>query len=607
MGLAKDFFSVFNTKQRTTLFLLVLFVIVLAILQTTGVGAILPVVTLLVKPEVLLNHPLGELIYQYTGAASTGDFTVLLLMGYSLIYISLQLASSLFNYLQYKFVNYFQLSLSTRMLNGYLANDYLFFLRQNTSVLLKNITQESRTFSCTLVFNILKLLSNGLILLAVALFLIIVAPETALPAFALGGVAYFTLYKSVQRKLQHWSEERDKHLTELNKTAHQALSGAKEIIVCGCEDKYIQDYYNTAIPYEQLNIRYHTISASLPLWMNTAVFGGAVIILGTMQWYGIDVATHLPVLAMIGVGLSRILPLITNIFNALFTIRYYAKSFDTVVSAMKELESVVVESKLKMKETETIPPLSNSISLQDVHFSYRKTSSEILRGVNFTISKGTKVALVGESGAGKSTIMDVLLGLLWSNSGHVKIDGRPLNRDNATSWREQVGYVPQQTFILDSTLRENIAFGLNAEDIDDDEVLTAIRKSKLDNLLATLNEGLDTQLGERGARLSGGEMQRVGIARALYRNPAILILDEPTSSLDAITEQQIINEMIALEKITVIIISHRISSVKFCDSIIVFEKGAVACEGEYDFLVENCAIFESMDNAWGELPTKTTS
>lgn len=598
MNLAKKFLSVFEAKHKATLLMLILFVVFLAAIQASGVGAILPVVTLLVKPDLILNHPLGARAYEFLHVSSVGEFTLALLIGYCLIYITIQISSSLLNYLQYRFVNSFQLDISTRMLKGYLANDYLFFLRHNTAVLLKNITQESRTFTCTLTFNLLKLFSNMLILAAIGLFLLFVAPMATLAAALAGGLLYLILVKGLQKKMLRWAVKRDEKLGRLNLVAHQALTGAKEIKIWGCEDKFIGDYYAEAYPYEKLNTVYHTINSCLPLWMNTVVFGGGVGILAIMQWQGLDITTYLPLLAMIGVGFSRVLPLVTNILNAFMTIRYYWKSFHNVIDAMNDLGDESCQAAQEAADGE-LPRMAREVVLENIRFRYPGVEEDAIHGISLKVEKGGKVALVGESGAGKSTAMDLIMGLLEPASGNMAMDGQSINAGNLKGWRRQIGYVPQQTYILDDTLRANIAFGVPPEEIDDQRVREVVKAANIENVVNKLDKGLDTRLGERGARLSGGESQRVGIARALYRNPGILILDEPTSSLDPVIEQRIINEMLMLKDITVIIVSHRIASVKFCDSIAVFDQGTIVCRGDYDSLVENCPRFREMAGAWG--------
>lgn len=594
MNTIKRIWVLFNSTQKKQSISLLFFIILLALIQASGAGAILPIVSMLIQPDLFMQHPIGQMLFQMSGTKTVGDFTVFLLICYGALYISMQLGNSYLNYRQYKFVYDYQLSIATKMLRGYLHKDYQFFIRQNSAVLLRNVITESRCYTCTFVYYILYLLSNATIGATLFLVLLFVAPKLTL-AISLASICAYRLgIKKVQSTLKEWAEERNVRSSQMNLVAHQCLAGAKEIKVHGCEDKYIQEYYSEALPYEWLSTKYHTVNSSIPHLISAAVFCVVIAALAILSSTGVNITQFLPLLALLGVGFSRVLPLALNMFNAVFTLRFYWESFETVSEAMKDLRS--------QQESTLSPPLSlpfqNVITLDKCFYKYPDSTGEALRDVSLSIAKGSKCALVGESGSGKSTAVDILLGLMRPQSGAVRIDGVELSEDNVRAWRDKIGYVSQSTFILDATLEQNIAFGAPANVIDQCNLERAIRLACLDKLVKGLPDGVKTSLGDRGIRISGGEMQRVGIARALYRNPEILILDEPTSSLDSITEKQIIDDVLALDKaMTIVIITHRLASVRFCNTLYLLDKGSVVGSGDYDSLLETCPAFKSMDEA----------
>lgn len=487
-----------------------------------------------------------------------------------------------------------QVAVGARMLAGTLARDYPYFLGQNSAVLLKNLTSEVSFLTGGVVIPAISVLTQSLIAVSIAALLALATPGMALLAGGVVAGLTVLLYTSINRHLTHWGKVRESLLSEMNALAHQALSGIKTVKATGCEEVYVDEFVRVGKDYAMLNTRYQTAAATPPLLIELLLFGG---ISGIMFYYaatGRDMTALLPLLGVVGVAAYRLIPAARRIFTDLVTIRYYLPSFAVVERELLAAERVRA-ALASTPDDVPLPPLARAIELDGVSFRYPDATEQVIHAIDLEIRAGEHVALVGGSGSGKTTTLDLLLGLLQPTQGQVRVDGVPLTRANLRPWLAQIGYVSQQVFLADGTLRENIAFGVAPAEIDDALLEEVVRQARLDALVDTLPEGLATRVGENGARLSGGERQRVAIARALYRRPRVLVLDEATSALDAITEHEVNAGVLAgCEGITVVIVAHRLSTVRECDRICLLKHGRVAAEGTYRQLVEGDAEFAEM-------------
>jgi ATP-binding cassette, subfamily B, bacterial PglK len=317
---------------------------------------------------------------------------------------------------------------------------------------------------------------------------------------------------------------------------------------------------------------------------------------GVMLFYalrGMNILAILPTLGLLAVGAFRVLPAARKIFADVVAVRFFWPSVEVVYGQLRAAEATAA---LPPGDAgEPLPPLQREIRLENVDYRYPDAHQPVLRGVSISIPAGTHLALVGGSGSGKSTVVDVLTGLLEPGHGALTVDGQPVTRGNVRSWLAQIGYVSQQVFLSDGTLRDNIAFGVPRAAVDEVLLASVVRQAHLEPLVQSLPDGLDTRVGENGVRLSGGERQRVAIARALYRRPRVLVLDEATSALDTVTEQRVNAEVLAAcEGITVVIVAHRLSTVRGCNPILLMSRGRVEAWGSYDELVARSPAFAEM-------------
>ncbi|MBI9079542.1 MAG: ABC transporter ATP-binding protein [Pseudodesulfovibrio sp.] len=586
--------SIFSGKEKKQFFFLLCFTVVVALILATGVGAVLPLVSMFVNPDLLLNNEWGHRIYTLLGGGSLDSFTLKLLLGYGVLYVVIQLSLVLLNFFQNWFVQNLLYEFRTKILSGYLQKKYEFFLTKNSAILLTNTVNETGIFITSLVMSILNVLTNLFILVIVGVALALVDYRVALFASFAGGGLFFAANKLLKNRIDSWGKQRGDLFSQINKTAHLVLTGINLIKVHDSGDAFLDKFRSQQRDYKATSIKYGTVSASFSHIAHLLVFGAGLMALFISKVYGYNLIGAMPNLIFYGVGFSRIFPAAVILFSSVMSIQYYWNSFEKIKEAVVDIDSSEMlegsSNGLQLEE------LAQSIETVGLQYGYPQAEAQTLKGVDLSIRKREHVAFIGKSGSGKSTLVNLLLGLTVPSHGTITVDGAELNNDSIMSWRKQIGYVPQENFLIDGTFRENIAFGIPTAEIDEERLVETVRQARLDVLVGRHPEGLDTEVGERGVRLSGGERQRVCIARALYRKPQVLIMDEPTSALDPITERGIINDVLESNtEITIIIVTHRLASVRRCDMIYLFEDGKVESRGKYQDLLAISERFESMD------------
>jgi ABC-type multidrug transport system fused ATPase/permease subunit len=567
---------------------------VLAGLELVTIGGV-PSLVAMLTPGDRPNTPGLSLAYSLSGANTPTSFVWRFGLVLLMLFILKVVLSAATSYRQFAFSYRVQMALGRRMLDRLLAHDYAFFLEQNSAILLKNVTSEVLTFTGGVLIPLLQLASQAMILVTIVALLAWASPITAALTVGVIGGVIATLYFGIQRRLVTWGLIRETRLAELNRVAHQALAGVKAVKTTGSERLFLDEFMRHGREYARSNTLYQTAAATPPLLIELALFGGGIAVMLFEFAHGRDVRTLLPLLTLIGVAAYRILPAARLIFAHIVTIRYNLRSLDVIIEAL-EGWAVPGNSRTTAVTSVTPAPLTNEIRLCRVSYRYAGADREAVDEVTACIRAGEHVAFVGSSGAGKTTLMDLILGLLAPTAGSIEIDGRQLDAELRPRWQRTIGYVPQQVFLADATLRENIAFGVPANRVDDEAVRAAVERACLSSLVARLPRGLQTAVGENGARLSGGERQRVAIARALYSAPSVLILDEATSALDAVTERDINDELLrGAHGLTIVIVAHRLSTVRNCDRLVLLKDGRIDAEGSYGELVKESEVFAEME------------
>ncbi len=549
------------------------------VLETLGIGAILPVLSSLTQsPESSENFFL-DVIRNSFNIQSDRSLILLMLFGLFCIYLLKSLFLLFLTFYQSKYIFGIQEKLSYQFFKGYLSESYEFHLSRNSSDLIRNSLSEVTQFTGA-ISNTLSIFSELLVLLGITLLLLFIEPSATIIVIAtmilLGSIyLFFTKGKS-----ERWGNERMFHDGKRIQHLQQGLSGIKEVKISGREQNFLE-IYSTHNSGSANNNRKQAIIVGLPrIFIEFAAISGIVLFIFVYAFDQKEIQQVVPLLGLFGLAAFRIMPSINRIVSSMQSVRF---TLPILHSLHEELVKIRERPLPSHNELDQIN-LSSEIELKNISFSY-KDSGTILQNIDMIIPAGSCVGIIGESGAGKSTLLDLLLGLNQPTSGEILIDGKKLS-DNLRSWQRGIGYVPQEVFLTDDTLKRNIAFGLEEEDIDDEKIASAIKLAKLNSFVDALPNKENTTVGERGVRISGGQKQRIGIARALYENPSILVLDEATSSLDSSTEIEVmssIKELIGTK--TIIIVAHRISTMADSDFLYRIEKGKIGKKLSYQDIV----------------------
>ncbi|HLR32576.1 MAG TPA: ABC transporter ATP-binding protein, partial [Fodinibius sp.] len=470
---------------------------------------------------------------------------------------------------------------------------YIFHLRRNTAELLRNTTQEINVFTNHVVTNLLKMVREGVMALAILIFLFVMEPLITILVISLSGLGAGTFILLNKRKMKEYGLEEQERRSEMIKALNQGLGGIKDARVLNREEEFIDKFRIESYESTRLMAYIRFIQqVPRPVVETTAVLG-MLLVAVVLLWQDRSMETIIPILALFAMGTVRLMPSVQQIVSMYTNLRYNIVSLDPIYDDLKELESYSARF-IEDRKNKSKLKFSDEIELKDLNYRYPGSDEQAITGISITVHKGEAIAFVGSSGAGKTTVVDLILGLLEPNEGEILMDGVNI-QDHLSAWQQNIGYIPQMIYLADETLRSNIAFGLPKDEIDDAKVMQAVKLAQLESMISRLPDGLDTIVGEHGTRLSGGQRQRVGIARALYHDPKVLVMDEATSALDNITEKQITDAIESLKgERTLIMIAHRLTTVKNCDRLYFMEDGKIIQEGTYLDLVNSNVRFREM-------------
>lgn len=565
--------------QKRSLIVLTVLLLIGMMFEMLGLGILLPALSLMLNADIAKEYPS---LKPYLDSMGNPTQAILVLWGMGSLVLLYLIKAIFLVYLTWKqsgFTASLSADLSHKLFLGYLRLPYVFHLQRNSAELLRNIQGEIAMFT-SLSQSIINLTTELSVVFSVALMLVLIEPIGATSiTFFLALFGYIFL-KLTRKKILIWGVDRQHHAGKTGQYLLQGFGGVKEVKLLGREDNFLKEYAEHNNANAHILTRITTLAAVPRLYLELlAVIGLAgLIILMVMQ----NKPVHLlvPTLGIFVAAAFRMIPSVNRLMGYVQSITYAKPVVDVL---FKEF-TTISQNKIETKSQEILT-FEDKIELTDIYFRYADTTSDALKNISISIKKGTSVGFIGQSGSGKSTIVDIILGLLTPSSGKIFVDGKNI-QINLRAWQNQVGYVPQSIYLTDDTLRRNIAFGILPEYIDDSAVARAIEAAQLDAFVAALPEKLETTVGERGVRLSGGQRQRIGIARALYHNPQVLVLDEATSALDNDTEKGVMEALDAMHgSKTLIIVAHRLSTVQNCDMLYRFEKGQVVEAGLPDNLV----------------------
>lgn len=556
-----------RTKLRVTAIVLMMFVG--AGLEAMSVGLIMPFIALLNNPNSVLEHKISRWAYGALNMASPQEFVMWSAGALLFFFVIKNAYLALTLYFQLRFVYKRQILLSRRLFQAYMQSPYIFHLRHNTAELTGNVIHEVVAVCHNVTCQSLMLISELMVIAVLTTVLLFVDFTTTLAAVSLmGGLAY-VFFRVVRNKTSKLGELYQYHHDQIYKWVAQAFGSIKETKLLGCESYFVNAFTDNFRWYSYSQ-RYLGMVSLIPrLFIETLAVVGMLTIAIVMLLQGHLVRSLLPTLALFAVAAYRVMPSFHRIVGMVTMIRYFVPAVNVVYRDLKLLENIGSSAVGSFKDSRTDAriPFEQSIELRGVVYQYPETNSPAIEGVSLIIPKGRSVAFVGATGAGKTTLVDIMIGLLKPTEGEVLVDGKNIH-DDLAGWQRNIGYIPQTIYLCDDTIRRNVAFGLPDDKINDDQVWSALEAAQLKAFVNSLPHKLDTYVGERGARLSGGERQRIGIARCLYHDPEVLVLDEATSSLDTETEQEIARAVETLtENKTLIVIAHRLSTIRNCDAI----------------------------------------
>lgn len=578
IAIATKLLDLLSRRERLQLVGLFAGVLGMAFLEILSIGAVLPFLSVAANPGAIEGNSWLGRAYELLGLASVNDFLIALGLLAFLLLLLTNAALMVTTWAIARFTYGRAHSLGWRLLTHYARRPYAFFLGRNSAALGTNILNEVEQVTQGVLMPALNLLARSIVVLAILGLLLIFDPLLAMLISIVLGGAYIAVFVAVRHWLDRLGDERLAANTDRFKAVNELFGAIKDLKLLGRESTLLREF---ELPSHRFNRNRATalVIGQLPRYLLEVIaFGGVVLIAVYMMARGGDLPELIPVLGLYAFAGYRLMPALQQIFYAATQIRFSAAALDNLHRDLDGWQCDVAPPRLNASSLDGAAlALQRCLELNRVTFTYPGAASSAIDDVTLTIDANTTAGFMGPTGAGKSTLIDIVLGLLGPDSGELSIDGVPLDDTNRRAWQNTIGYVPQHIYLTDDTITANIALGIAAAEIDEAAVHRAAAIAKIDRFIEDdLPAGYATVVGERGIRLSGGQRQRIGIARALYHNPSVLVLDEATSALDNATETDVMDALQALSgQRTILIIAHRLSTLDICDEIYRVDHGTV--------------------------------
>jgi len=567
----KKIWLLFDSNEKKKAIYLLLLMIFMAFFEVLGVGSIMPFLAVLGDPQKVYTNEYLYTVFQWGEFSNTNSYLIFLGVFAFVMLLLSALLRSFAQYAQFRFTNLRRHSIARKLLVRYIHQPYSFFLMRNSSDISKTILSETDLLIGQIIMPAFKVLTYGVIAIVLTSFLLLVDFSLAMILSIVFGSFYILMYLSVRKFLSKLSVERSHSNTQRFKMTAETIGGIKDLKLLGREKVYLKSFETPSFNFSKYAAISQTISM-IPNFMVEVLAFGAIL---AVAIYGLNseetnLGNLLPILGLYSLGALKLKPAFNNIYSSISTMKFGNSTLDNI------LEDLQKEEVLEIKPDNRNMLLKEYLVLKNINFYYPNSLKPSLSNISFKIKANTTVGIIGTTGAGKSTLIDVMLGLLSPSSGEIKIDSTVLNNENIRMWQNSIGYVPQNIFLADDTIASNIAFGIEKNNIDFEQVKKVSEMAQVHDFIESLDNKYETLIGENGVRLSGGQRQRLGIARALYHNPNILFLDEATSALDNETEKEVMNAIHKLNgQKTIIMIAHRLSTIENCDVVIKLKKGNI--------------------------------
>jgi ATP-binding cassette, subfamily B, bacterial PglK len=578
-----------SRRRRRQIGLLLGFMVVGTFLDMASLAAVLPFLQVLMNPAVVMERPHLARLVSLFGVAEPSQLIATLTLTFIGVVLVAAVGRLGLMWVSGRMSAVIGSELSTEVYRRTLYQPFSVHVARNSSELIASITKKIHQTITTLQ-SILLAIAAAVMALGIVTALVLVDPAVALLAALMFGSAYLLVARFSRRRLIRNSQLIRDMGVRLVKALQEGLGGIRDVLLDGTQAEHTVAYRKIDRPLRRATATNGFITQSPKLVLEAlGVISIAVLAYGLVS-RGKNLSDYLPVLAVLALGAQRLLPAFQHMFAGYAGLAGHQASIAEILN--------LLEQPLPAHALEPAPaPLQfqREIRLEHVFFRYSEATGWVLQDVNLHIQKGARIGFVGRTGGGKSTAVDLLMGLLEPNQGQVVVDGEPISGPHGRAWQRAIAHVPQSIYLSDATIAENVAFGVRPAEIEMDRVKDAARTARIADFVETLPEGYETTVGERGVRLSGGQRQRIGIARALYKRASVLVFDEATSALDNTTEQELMDAIEGLSRdLTILMIAHRITTIRRCDSIIILDQGQIAAEGRYEELLQSSEIFQSL-------------
>ena len=592
----KELFRILTPEQRKRFFRLQVMVVLMVFAEISGVAAFAPFMAIIGDIDKLQGTGKLAELYQLSGLTDPYDF----IFWVGIFVLTILIIAALISMLTVWSLSLFSakvgMEISQQLYKYYMYQSWLYHSSSNSAQLTKQVVLEAGRVSNQIISPLLQLNAKLILIIFLVTAIFIYNPVVATTGFFIITIAYFFLYKSVKSQLNKNGKILSQGTVERYKLMSEGFGGIKDAILLG-RQKYFTKRFDNVGKRLAVSQGSNSAIAQVPRYFMELVALGSIIflVLYLIKTYNGNLGAILPLLAVYALAGYKLLPAAQQVYASIATIKGGVAAFESVKDALKDSQNKKNDENDELNFNNDHTGLKKSIKLNNISFSYPGKELPALSNLSMHIPANKVVGLVGASGSGKSTAIDILLGLIQPQKGTLLIDDIPLQLENIRAWQNTIGFVPQDIFLSDSSITENIAFGLSKEDINIMQVEQSIKLAHLDELIKQLPNGLDTRVGEDGIQLSGGQRQRIGIARSLYHDAEVLILDEATSALDGITEKLIMDAIHDFSgNKTIVMIAHRLKTVKRCDVIFLFEQGKIIDQGTYDELKERNKTFRKM-------------
>ena len=595
----KELFQLLTPVQRRKFYVLQILVVLMAIMELVGIASIGPFMALVADINLIETNSLYKQLYLTSGISNPTDF--LFLAGLAVL-LMLGLASVISILTTWRLSLYSMqvgTEIADRLYEHYLQQNWLFHSTGSSAQLTKQVATEAQRVTGAIIVPAMQLNSRLVLAVIISAAVISYNPIIALIGLLMFGAGYVVIYQLIKKRLIVNGANISSTSTQRFRLMNEGFGGIKDILILGRNKHFIEQFHQEGKTLARAQGTTSAFSQVPRYFMELLAFGAMIsLVLVLLKLENGELSKVLPVLAVYALAGFKLLPALQQIYGSITTIKGGIAAFESIKPDLVASQTTTSKpSKSSKPSTANALDINQAktLKLNEITFTYPNKHQPALDNITMQIPINATIGLVGESGSGKSTTIDLILGLLQPDKGKLYLDAQEINASNLREWQQHIGFVPQSIYLSEGSIAENIAFGLSKAEINLEQVKQAAKLAHLDELIASLDKGLDTKVGERGVQLSGGQRQRIGIARALYNQASVLVFDEATSALDGITEKIIMDAIHELSgKKTIIMIAHRLKTVQQCDIIYMMDKGKVVAQGTYNQLLENNLKFKEM-------------